>query len=87
MHGYTFIDESNLVSNGIGGWNIEPHDLAVDMDREDVGRDDREDIGGEDGIDNLDLQVIETKNIKAMGLAAGGKLSRSIPFLPPDPFP
>ncbi|KAI4696651.1 uncharacterized protein J4E88_000828 [Alternaria novae-zelandiae] len=84
MHGYTFIDESNLVSNGIGGWNIERHDLAVDMDREDVGRDDREDIGGEDGIDNLDLQVIETKNIKAMGLAAGGKLIQDIYK---DPYP
>ena len=40
-----------------------------------------EDVASEGGIDNPDLQVIETKNIKAMGLAAGGKLSVSTPSL------
>ena len=53
---------------------IEPHELAPDMDREDLWNGE-EDIAGEDGIENPDIQVIETKNIKAMGLAAGGKLS------------
>jgi len=42
----------------------EPHDLAPDIDREDI-------------------QVIETKSIKAMGLAAGGKLSTPTPSLSP----
>jgi len=38
--------------------------------------------GDEGRVDAVDSQVINTKNIKAMGLAAGGKLSTYAPFYP-----
>ncbi|KAI4932414.1 hypothetical protein J4E85_002812 [Alternaria conjuncta] len=56
--------------------------MGVDNDDDAFGGGDR--VSGGNGVDAPDPQVIETKNIKAMGLAAGGKLIQDIYK---DPYP
>ena len=64
-------------SGYISGWGPEEEvDLMGFQDGDDGGDDDCVDHDGdEEDTDAPDVQVVATKNIKAMGLAAGGKLS------------